>query len=67
MNPLISIYTTVFNNANIVEKSIDSIISQLYGFDRKFELVIVDNYSTDGTYEKLLKLQKKHQNIKIIQ
>lgn len=67
MAPVISIYTTIYNNADIVEKSLSSVIKLLPDFDEKFELVVVDNYSTDGTYEKLLKLQKKHQNIKIIQ
>ncbi|MCW1297198.1 MAG: glycosyltransferase family 2 protein [Candidatus Rehaiarchaeum fermentans] len=64
--PLVSIYATVYNNANIVSKSIKSIINQFPDFDKNFEFVIVDNYSNDGTYEILLKFQKKHPNIKII-
>lgn len=67
MKPLISIYGTVFNNANIVRKSLDSVISKLPDFREKFEMVIVDNYSTDGTYEILKEYQKRYSNIKIIQ
>ncbi|MEM0143736.1 MAG: glycosyltransferase family 2 protein [Candidatus Parvarchaeum sp.] len=66
MRPVISIFSTVFNNVNIIEKSLNSVIDKFPDFNEKFELVIVDNYSTDGTYEKLLELQKKHKNIKII-
>jgi len=56
--PLISIYTTVYNNARTVERSIESIIKQLEGFS--YEIVVVDNFSTDGTYEKLVELSKKY-------
>jgi GT2 family glycosyltransferase len=48
---------TVYNNAPFVEtslRSISKIIERLPEIN--FELVIVDNFSNDGTYEKLLKL-----------
>ena len=44
MEPLISIYGTVFNNADVIRKSINSVISKLPDFRKKFEMVIVDNY-----------------------
>ena len=56
--PLISVYTTVYNNAPYVEKSIKSIVYNLK--DLSYEIVVVDNYSTDGTYEKLLELSKRY-------
>ena len=34
MEPLISIYGTVFNNANVIRKSIDSIIGKLPDFKK---------------------------------
>ena len=67
MEPLISIYGTVFNNANVIRKSIDSIISKLPDFKKRFEMVIVDNYSSDGTYEILKGYQKEYPNITVIQ
>ena len=67
MKPLISIYGTVFNNANIIRKSIESVISKLPDFREKFEMIIVDNYSTDGTYEILKEYRKKYPNIRVIQ
>ena len=64
---LISIYCTVYNNARYLNDSIASIINQFKNFDRDFELVIVDNYSTDGTFEILKEIQNSHKNIKLIQ
>ena len=67
MEPLISIYGTVFNNAEVIRKSINSIISKLPDFRKKFEMFIVDNYSSDGTYEILKEYQKEYPNITVIQ
>jgi glycosyltransferase involved in cell wall biosynthesis len=55
---LLSVYATVYNNGNIVYKSINSIINQFHDFDKRFEFIIVDNYSDDGTYEILCGFQK---------
>ncbi len=62
---MISIYATVYNNAYVVEDSVRSLIRALPDFDDRFELVIVDNYSTDGTWERLLKLRREHRNIRL--
>jgi glycosyltransferase involved in cell wall biosynthesis len=45
-------YGTVYNNVNTVEKRIESI------WRPEYEIVIVDNYSSDGTWEKLIELRK---------
>jgi glycosyltransferase involved in cell wall biosynthesis len=47
------VYGTVFNNVQTIEKSISSIYSP------DLNIVIVDAYSTDGTYEKLLTLKNE--------
>ncbi|MEL9941102.1 MAG: glycosyltransferase family A protein [Desulfurococcus sp.] len=47
-------YGTVFNNAQYVEESIKSV------FNPSYDIVIVDSYSTDGTWEKLLELRKEY-------
>ncbi len=65
--PKISIYATVYNNGAVVENSINSIIKQFKSFRYDFEFVIVDNFSTDGTYEILQKFVKKYKNFKVIQ
>jgi len=50
----ICVYGTVYNNANYVEESIKSI------YRPEYRVVIVDNYSTDGTWERLLELRKEY-------
>jgi glycosyltransferase involved in cell wall biosynthesis len=54
----ICIYGTVYNNVHSVEKSVESV------WRPEYDIVIVDNYSTDGTWEKLLGLRKEF-NIKL--
>jgi len=49
----ICLYGTVYNNADYIERSILSVYSPEY------DIIIVDNFSTDGTWEKLLKLKKE--------
>jgi len=53
----ISICGTVYNNVRTVKRSILSVVKALEGLN--YEIVIVDNYSDDGTYEVLLDLQKE--------
>lgn len=48
----VCIYGTVFNNVEWVEESVKS------AWRPDAEIVIVDSYSTDGTWEKLVKLRK---------
>ncbi len=52
------LYGTVYNNASTVEKCIESVWRPGY------EVVVVDNYSTDGTWEKLLELRRDF-NLKV--
>lgn len=56
--PLISVNGTVYNNKSTVEKSLESVAKALETVD--YEIVVVDNFSTDGTYETLIKLSKKY-------
>ncbi|BBG25937.1 glycosyltransferase [Sulfuracidifex tepidarius] len=48
------LYGTVFNNNSVVHESIKSYFNSYY------DIVIVDNYSTDGTWEKLCELRKEY-------
>lgn len=54
----ICLYGTVFNNVRWIEESIKSI------WRSDAEITIVDSYSTDGTWEKLLELRKDY-NLKL--
>ncbi|BBG23191.1 hypothetical protein IC006_0475 [Sulfuracidifex tepidarius] len=48
------IYGTIFNNIKTVENSIKSV------FDPSYSIIIVDNYSNDGTWEKLQEVKKEY-------
>lgn len=49
-----------FNQANFIEEAVVSLAGQVD------EIVVIDDQSTDGTYEKLQKLKKKLQNLVLI-
>jgi glycosyltransferase involved in cell wall biosynthesis len=44
--PKYSICSTNYNNITSIEEALESILSQV---DENFEMIVVDNYSTDGT------------------
>ncbi len=50
MNPQISVVMPVYNCVAYIEESVASILTQTF---RDFEFFIIDDYSTDGTYEYL--------------
>jgi len=54
-SPLISIITVVYNGANTLEQTINSVLNQTY---KNIEYIIIDGGSTDGTLE----IIKKYQN-----
>ncbi len=58
----LSIITLTLNNLEYTRKYIDSV----YRYTKDFELIIVDNASTDGTIDYLEKLRLEKNNIKII-
>jgi len=55
--PRYSVCMTCFNEIPTVRESMQSLLGQL---DDDYEVVVVDNFSTDGTYEALLELSKSH-------
>ena len=63
MGPLVSIIIPTFNRKNELDFAISSVMSQSY---RNWELIIVDNHSTDGTSELIAELDsEKVKHIKI--
>lgn len=59
---LISVIMPTYNVENYIEEAIDSILRQTY---TNFELIIVDDCSTDRTYQKCLDYSKKDTRIKL--
>ena len=63
MNPLLSIIVPVYNVCDFLEQCIESILKQTF---TDFELIIVDDGSTDGSSELCDIMQKKDSRIKVI-
>ena len=57
----ISVVVAVRNEIKYIEKCIKSLYEQ--DFDGKYEVIVVDGMSDDGTYELLKRLQKKYKFI----
>jgi len=62
----VSIYGTVFNNGSIIQRSLLTLFNQMNKFFDDWEVIIVDNFSSDGTWETLKKMKKRYDNIKLI-
>ena len=59
---LFNIVVPVFNAEKYIEKCLNSIIKQSY---KKFQVLIVDDCSTDGSYEIALSICNKYENFNI--
>jgi glycosyltransferase involved in cell wall biosynthesis len=64
MGSLVSILIPVYNRFNLVGKTIESAINQSY---EEFEIIIVDNCSTDGTWELINDYANKDNRIRVFQ
>lgn len=62
-SPLISVVLPVYNGEKYLKKSINSILKQSY---RNFELIVVNDCSTDSTLEILKEFADRDNRIKII-
>ena len=62
----VSAYATVYNNSNTIEKSLKTLYSTMNDHFDEWELVVVDNFSTDGTWDILCSWKKEHRNIKLL-
>jgi glycosyltransferase involved in cell wall biosynthesis len=59
--PLLSVCLLTYNQAPYVKEAIDTILVQEVNF--AWELIIADDYSTDGTREILLEYKKQHPDL----
>jgi glycosyltransferase involved in cell wall biosynthesis len=60
--PLVSILIPVYNREQLIERTVLSALAQTY---TATEIIIVDNASTDGTWNKLMELKERHPGLKI--
>jgi glycosyltransferase involved in cell wall biosynthesis len=61
---LVSVIIPVFNRKNLVEETIKSLFDQSY---QQWEAIIVDDGSTDGSWELLQELGKEDHRLKVLQ
>ena len=62
--PFISVVMSCFNSASTLERALKSILHQTYS---KFEFIIVDDGSEDGTRDLLETWSKRDARVRIIQ
>ena len=60
--PQISVVMAVYNTKNFLSEAIESILSQTFS---DFEFIIIDDGSTDGSYEILQEFSQKDRRIKL--
>ena len=63
---MISIISPCFNEESVLPSFLDEIEKIIKKLDHKFELILVDNNSSDSTWEKMKLNEKKFKNIKLI-
>ena len=61
---LVSIITPAYNCKNTIKETYDSVLSQTF---KDYEWIIVDDCSTDGSYEYVKELTKDDKRIKVLQ
>ena len=62
----ISIVVPVFNEVDLIEELLSRIKKVCGGLSRTYEIVIVDDGSTDGSYDKLKKFQANDNSLRIV-
>ncbi len=61
--PLISIIVPIYNTVSYIDKCINSILGQDYS---NFELILIDDFSNDGSSKKIDEWEKKDKRIVVI-
>ncbi len=62
MKPLVSVVIPVYNRENLIARCLKAIFLQTY---ENIEIIVVDNASTDRTWDVLKKYEREHLNLKI--
>src|SRR6185436_17375411 len=63
-NPLFTVIIPTFNEGPTLSAAVDSILNQNY---RKFEIIVVDEGSTDNTKEIVAEFAKKDQRVRYLE
>ena len=62
--PTVSIITPCFNAEHTLKKTVDSVLAQSF---QEWELLLIDDRSTDNTYDVAQKLARTDSRIKVLQ
>ncbi|OQX54108.1 MAG: glycosyl transferase [Candidatus Cloacimonas sp. 4484_209] len=62
--PKVSILIPVYNRDNLIMETLESAVNQTY---KNIEVIVVDNKSTDNTFEIVKEFAKLHPNVKVYQ
>jgi polyisoprenyl-phosphate glycosyltransferase len=63
---MISVVIPLFNEGQLVDRFLETLFRELEVLEDSFEVICVDDGSTDSTLEKLLAFRQKQSNLKII-
>ena len=63
---MISVISPCFNEESILPSFLEALEKIMKNSDHEFELILVDNNSSDSTWEKMKLNEKKFKNIKLI-
>lgn len=63
-SPKVSILIPVYSRANLILETLNSAVNQTY---ENIEVIVVDNKSTDNTFEILKKFADSHPNVRVYQ
>jgi len=61
--PIVSIICTCFNQEAFVLEALQSVVDQSY---QGIEIIVIDDYSTDSSYERIQSFAKKYKIIKVV-
>jgi glycosyltransferase involved in cell wall biosynthesis len=63
---MLSLVIPIFNEEKLVDELVNRTISSLEGFIKDYEVIFVDDGSTDNSLEKILSFRKQNRKIKIL-
>lgn len=64
--PQISIVAPIYNEVDNIDSFLEELIPVLEGMGKPFEIVAVDDGSTDGSFDKLMVFHEKDNRVKVI-
>lgn len=64
--PRISVVAPIYNEVENIDSFLDELVPVLEGMGKPFEILAVDDGSTDGSYDKLMAYHKKDNRVKVI-